>query len=477
MQVHAIVLAGGDGNRFGGEMPKQFVRLAGDPILLRTIRALAAGPIDRLIVVSHPNWLAETEALVATARISVPVAVVAGGSTRNESTRNGLLALEADDDDVVLVHDAVRPLLPLEVILRSIEPIISGAADATDTVIPSADTLVIMDGELVIEIPERGRYRRGQTPQSFRKSILVEAYRTAERAGDLSATDDCSLVLRHVPGARLVGVAGDEINVKITTRIDMVMADRMLQMRVLTPGSEAPQEHPLAGARLLVIGGTNGIGRAIADEAARQGARAEVDGSSLGLDVRDYGAVERRIAEAAGRLGGIDHVVCTAGVLRIGTLAETRVVDMAEVIDVNLTGTLNVARAAYPHLRATRGSLTVFASSSFTRGRPNYVAYSASKAAVVNMAQGLSEEWWDEGIRVNAVSPERTDTPMRRRAFPGESPVGLLGSEDVALATLRLIGSDLTGQVLDVRRHDSQGTPPAGIDGDPDAADAASSPA
>ena len=477
MQVHAIVLAGGDGNRFGGEMPKQFVRLAGDPILLRTIRALAAGPIDRLIVVSHPNWLAETEALVATARISVPVAVVAGGSTRNESTRNGLLALEADDDDVVLVHDAVRPLLPLEVILRSIEPIISGAADATDTVIPSADTLVIMDGDLVIEIPERGRYRRGQTPQSFRKSILVEAYEIAERARDLSATDDCSLVLRHVPGARLVGVAGDEINVKITTRIDMVMADRMLQMRVLTPGSEAPQEHPLAGARLLVIGGTNGIGRAIADEAVRQGARAEVDGSSLGLDVRDYGAVERRIAEAAGRLGGIDHVVCTAGVLRIGTLAETRVVDMAEVIDVNLTGTLNVARAAYPHLRATRGSLTVFASSSFTRGRPNYVAYSASKAAVVNMAQGLSEEWWDEGIRVNAVSPERTDTPMRRRAFPGESPVGLLGSEDVALATLRLIGSDLTGQVLDVRRHDSQGTPPAGIDGDPDAADAASSPA
>ena len=181
MQVHAIVLAGGDGNRFGGEMPKQFVRLAGDPILLRTLRALAAAPIDRLIVVSHPNWLAETEALVATAALSVPVAVVAGGATRNESTRNGLLALEADDDDVVLVHDAVRPLLPLEVILRSIEPIISGGADATDTVIPSADTLVIMDGDLVIEIPERGRYRRGQTPQSFRKSILVKAYQTAER--------------------------------------------------------------------------------------------------------------------------------------------------------------------------------------------------------------------------------------------------------------------------------------------------------
>lgn len=466
MQVHAIVLAGGDGNRFGGEMPKQFVRLAGDPILLRTLRALAAGPIDRLIVVSHPSWLAETEALVAGAQVSVPVAVVAGGATRNESTRNGLLALEADDEDVVLVHDAVRPLLPLEVILRSIEPVVSGRADSTDTVIPSADTLVIMDGDHVVEIPERGRYRRGQTPQTFRKRVLAQAYEAAARAGDLSATDDCSLVLRHVPGARIVGVAGDEVNVKITTRIDMVMADRMLQMRVLTPTQGTRQEHPLAGARFLVIGGTNGIGRAIADEAARQGASAEVDGSSLGLDVRDYAAVESRMAVAAERLGGLDHVVATAGVLRIGTLAEMPVAEMAEVIEVNLTGTLNVARAAYPHLRATRGSLTVFASSSFTRGRPNYVAYSASKAAVVNMTQGLSEEWWDEGIRVNAVSPERTDTPMRRRAFPGESPIGLLGSEDVARATLRLIGSDLTGQVLDVRRHDSQGTPPAETNGD-----------
>ena len=113
-----------------------------------------------------------------------------------------------------------------------------------------------------------------------------------------------------------------------------------------------------------------------------------------------------------------------------------------------------MARAAYPHLRASGGSLTAFASSSFTRGRPNYVAYSASKAAVVNLVQGLAEEWADDGIRVNAVSPERTDTPMRRRAFPDEPRDDLLTTPEVAAATLRLLRSDLTGQVLDVRRND-----------------------
>src|SRR5690606_30502632 len=116
-------------------------------------------------------------------------------------------------------------------------------------------------------------------------------------------------------------------------------------------------------------------------------------------------------------------------------------------------GTLNVAVAVHPHLRERRGSLTVFASSSFTRGRANYVAYSSSKAGVVNLAQGLAEEWFADGIRVNAVSPERTDTPMRRRAFPEEAHALLLTAEEVARATIRLMCSDLTGQVLDVRRH------------------------
>jgi 2-C-methyl-D-erythritol 4-phosphate cytidylyltransferase len=454
MRIHALLLAGGDGNRFGAEVPKQFIRLAGEPILSRSARSLAGAGIDRLVVVAHPDWVEATEAALATSGLGLPWSVVAGGATRNESTRNGLAALGADDDDIVLVHDAVRPLLPAEVVRRSIEPILAGVADGTDTVIPSADTLVIVDGDRVVEIPDRSRYRRGQTPQTFRVGILARAYEAAAAAGDLRATDDCSLVLRYVPEARLVAVDGDEVNLKITTRIDMVLADRMLQMRTLDPAADPDPTHPLEGARMLVVGGTNGIGEAIAAAAERLGAHVVVDGRSRGLDVRDAAAVRTRVDEAATDLGGLDHVVCTAGVLRIGPVMDGSAADLAEVIDVNLTGTLHVALAAHPHLRATRGSFTAFASSSFTVGRPHYVAYSASKAAVVNLVQGLAEEWADDGIRVNAVSPERTDTPMRRRAFPDEERAGLLTTAEVAAATLRLLRSDLTGQVLDVRRHD-----------------------
>lgn len=457
MRIHALVLAGGTGDRFGAEMPKQFVRLAGEPILLRAIRAVAAAGIDKLVVVAHPSWLTEAQALVDGAALPVPVEVVAGGLTRNESTRNGLAALDADDEDIVLVHDAVRPLVPTEVVLRSIEPILSGRADATDTVIPSADTLVIVEGDIVTEIPERARYRRGQTPQAFRHAVLARAYQLATAAGDMNATDDCSLVLRHLPATRIVAVSGDEVNLKITTRTDMVLADRMIQLRTLSEVEDPRPSRPLRGARLYVIGGTNGIGESIAEHARAEGAEVVVDGRRLGLDVRDYAAVEAHLASAADRLGGLDHVICTAGVLRIGRAIDLAPEELAEVIEVNVIGSLSVARAAHPYLRASRGSLTLFASSSFTQGRPNYVAYSASKAAVVNLAQGLAEEWTADAIRVNAVSPERTDTPMRRAAFPDESPLGLLAARDVAVATLRLIRSDLTGQVLDVRRHDEVG--------------------
>jgi 2-C-methyl-D-erythritol 4-phosphate cytidylyltransferase len=254
-----------------------------------------------------------------------------------------------------------------------------------------------------------------------------------------------------------VAVPGDEVNLKITTRTDMVLADRMIQMRTLSAMADPKPTRQLRDARVYVVGGTNGIGQAIAELAEAEGARVEVDGRRTGLDVRDYAAVEAHVAATVGRLGGLDHVICTAGILRVGRATELSAAELAEVIDVNVGGSLNVARAAHAALRKSRGSLTLFASSSFTLGRPNYVAYSASKAAVVNLAQGLAEEWAEDGIRVNAMSPERTDTPMRRAAFPGESGIGLLPAGDVAVATLRLIRSDLTGQVLDVRRHDAVG--------------------
>ena len=85
MRIHAILLAAGDGNRFGGELPKQFLRLAGEQVLARSLRTVAAAGVDRIVVVAHPDWMSETDELVAAVAPTVPTTVVAGGATRNRA--------------------------------------------------------------------------------------------------------------------------------------------------------------------------------------------------------------------------------------------------------------------------------------------------------------------------------------------------------------------------------------------------------
>jgi 2-C-methyl-D-erythritol 4-phosphate cytidylyltransferase len=150
--------------------------------------------------------------------------------------------------------------------------------------------------------------------------------------------------------------------------------------------------------------------------------------------------------------GRVDFVVNTAGVLPRGQLAETSEETIYQATDVNYLAPIHIAQEFYPHLNATRGSLLLFTSSSYTRGRSGYSLYSSAKAAVVNLTQALADEWAGDGVRVNCVNPERTDTPMRTKAFGEEPPGTLLSSVEVARQSLDVLLSGQTGHVIDIRR-------------------------
>jgi len=113
-----------------------------------------------------------------------------------------------------------------------------------------------------------------------------------------------------------------------------------------------------------------------------------------------------------------------------------------------------IAQAFYGPLRDSRGSLLLFTSSSYTRGRGSYSLYSSAKAATVNLTQALADEWAADGIRVNCINPERTATPMRTRAFGAEPPESLLESSVVARASIDTLIGHGTGHVIDLRRND-----------------------
>jgi 2-C-methyl-D-erythritol 4-phosphate cytidylyltransferase len=198
--VWTVVVGGGAGRRFG--RPKQYEPLGDERVIDRS-RRVAASAGDGVVVVVPPDDAGRESG-------------VAGGATRSDSVRAGLAAVPADAT-VICVHDAARPLAGPELYERVIAAVLAGADGAVPGV-PVADTVKIVDEEgTVVGTPERARLRAVQTPQAFRAEVL----RAAHSAGG-EGTDDAELVERA--GGRVVVVAGDPINRKITHRDDLAWA-------------------------------------------------------------------------------------------------------------------------------------------------------------------------------------------------------------------------------------------------------------
>jgi 2-C-methyl-D-erythritol 4-phosphate cytidylyltransferase len=452
----AVVLAGGTGSRVGLDIPKQLLKVAGRTVMEHTVAALhGCEDIDEIIVMMATDFVPDAERLLlGKSEFPKLTRVLPGGGDRNASTRGALAAL-GDAECNVLFHDAVRPLLSKAVVRACVTAL--QTYEAVDVAIPSADTIVrVDDDDHIIEIPERSRLRRGQTPQGFRLSTIRRAYQAAAEDPDFRATDDCGVVLRYLPEVPIYVVAGDEQNMKVTYPLDLFLADKLFQLASHLARPRTPDELRaiLGGKTVVVFGGSYGIGSDVATLAELAGCRVfRFSRSATGTHVEDAATVERALEEAAAETGRIDAVVLSAAQLlkgKLSTMSDEQVIDQ---IRINYLGPVTVARASERYLRDSGGHLVLFTSSSYTRGRADYALYSSTKAAVVNLAQALADEWSTEGIHVNVINPERTRTPMRLQAFGDEPEGSLLESEAVASTVLDVLASDLTGHVVDVRRE------------------------
>ncbi|MCM0675574.1 bifunctional cytidylyltransferase/SDR family oxidoreductase [Micromonospora phytophila] len=451
----AVILAGGTGTRLGLGIPKQLVKIAGKPIIEHTLAVFEAAPeVDEIIVLMAAGHVADAERIVERAGFRKVTTVIEGGETRNATTRLALDVIGPGDCNV-LFHDAVRPLVSGRIVRECVNALWTYAA--VDVAIPSADTIIEVDADdCITDIPVRARLRRGQTPQAFRSGTIREAYRRAEGDPQFAATDDCGVVLRYLPGTPIKVIDGADENIKVTHPVDVHLADKLFQLAAAQSHRLADHRgytEELAGRTIVVFGGSYGIGHELAELARRFGARVfPFSRSTTGTHVERPADVEAALKTAFQATGRIDHVVVTAGVLEKGALTEMSEETIDRLLQVNFVGPVTVARQALPYLRQTRGQLLLYTSSSYTRGRARYALYSATKAALVNLTQALADEWGEFGVRVNCVNPERTATPMRTRAFGEEPADTLLSAEAVARASLDVLLSDLTGQVIDVRR-------------------------
>jgi len=448
----AVVLAGGIGVRVGLGIPKQLIKIAGKAIVEHTLEALDASPhVDEIIIMMNAAAIGELDHLLDNDRFAKLTRILPGGETRNDTTQLAIAAIDGDDTKV-LFHDAVRPFIDDRIIEDCVRAL--DEYDAVDTAIPSADTIIQVDENRIITgIPDRSMLRRGQTPQAFRLGTIRRAYEIAAGDPGFKATDDCGVVFTYLPGVPIYVVDGTAENMKVTEPIDVHIADKLFQLQSASLSLESTTAIPdLSGKSVVVFGGSYGIGESIVDQARRAGAVvSEFSRSTTGTDIKSAKAVRQALASVQKAVGRIDVVIVTAGVLRIAPLVESPKRDLKDTIQVNLIAPALVAREAHPYLARTAGQVVLFTSSSYTRGRAGYSAYSATKAGIVNLTQALAEEWEPSRVRINCINPQRTNTPMRTQAF-GEEPLdSLLDPADVARVTLNVAASELTGQIVTVQ--------------------------
>ena len=453
----AVILAGGTGSRVGLSIPKQLIKIAGKTIIEHTIAAMNDSDlIDEIIIMMTPGHLDPVREIVKAGNYHKVTKLLEGADTRNGTTSRALAAL-GDDECNVLFHDAVRPLVSQTILESCVEAL--KEYEAVDTAIPSADTVVQVepDRDVIADVLPRHLLRRGQTPQAFRLSVIRKAYEFASADPDFTATDDCTVVLRYMPDVPIAVVAGHERNMKMTEPIDVYIADKLFQLTSAdTPVELSEDEYraALEGKTMVVFGGSYGIGGDIADLARKLGANVHTfSRSSTNTHVDRREDISEAAAQVLRTADSIDFVVNTAGILPIGDLAETTEETIWSATEINYLAPIFIAQEFYPHLAASKGSLLLFTSSSYTRGRKGYSLYSSAKAAVVNLTQALADEWAGE-VRVNCVNPERTATPMRTKAFGEEPPGTLLTSEEVARRSLDVLVARQTGHIIDVRRGD-----------------------
>lgn len=233
-KVWAVVPAAGTGSRMGSQVKKQFLKLNDTPILIMTLQLLASmEELQGIVLVTSKDDMEACEKMCSDYRISKTVYLTEGGATRQASVLNGLCALKelgkASPDDIVMIHDAARPLALVEEIRATVEAAKAGGAALLAAPVKDTVKVAAKDGT-VQTTPERSALFGAQTPQTFRLGDITSAHHLAAEREDFNCTDDSQIMEKYGKCPVRI-IQGSYENIKITTPVDLIIAEKIMEER------------------------------------------------------------------------------------------------------------------------------------------------------------------------------------------------------------------------------------------------------
>ncbi|MFW2555643.1 2-C-methyl-D-erythritol 4-phosphate cytidylyltransferase [Aliarcobacter butzleri] len=449
----AVILSAGSGSRFGSDIPKQFINLAGKNIIEYTIAPFEQNNnIDEICIVADTAYHEKLFEISKNNNFKKVKKIIQGGAERKDSSFNAIKEYEGKKNINLIFHDAVRPFVSQKIINDCIESL--EKYNAIDVAIPTADTIIQIDeiSKTIENIPQRNKLQRGQTPQAFKLEVIKKAHELSKKDKNKPMfTDDCGLVKQYLPNENIFVVNGEERNIKITYPEDLLFAEKLIQFSSISLQKNI-NFYELKEKVIVVFGGSSGIGKEIIQMAKENKAKAISFSRINGIDITSKKDVKKALKKVFEKYGRIDSVINCAATLTKKELVNMSFDEISKEIDINFLGAVNIAKSSHKYLKKSKGSFILFTSSSYTRGRASYSLYSSTKAAIVNLTQALASEWQKDNIRVNVICPERTKTPMREKNFGEEDSKTLLKSKVVAENTLKTLLKDFSGLVIDVKQ-------------------------
>jgi 2-C-methyl-D-erythritol 4-phosphate cytidylyltransferase len=222
----AIIVAAGEGKRFGGDIPKQFLEIAGKPLIVHTLLQFEDCPnIDEIILVLSSGYTEHFQVIAVKYNLRKLTKIIAGGKTRAESVSNALKAINSETAEIIVVHDGARPLVTVEEISATIQK--ARETGAACLVAAVTDTIKEITGDKILQTIDRSRLRRALTPQCFRYEILRRAF---EESNSLATATDESFLVEKI-GVTVSLVEGAARNIKITHPEDFAIAESLLKGR------------------------------------------------------------------------------------------------------------------------------------------------------------------------------------------------------------------------------------------------------